>query len=344
MIHPIVKLVFTLIGLVIFYYLFPHLLPFLVALVLAVLFEPVVHKLHLVIKGKRGIAVTINFVAFVVVAGILTFLGSTKIINELMGLSQQLPDFAVKVGQGIEDLILRTQIVFEDMPAETIKSLEETIREAVDMSSKISAGAAALIGTASAIPEMFVIIIVTLVSFYLFSLQLPDLRTRFLNLFSERAREKIIIILMDVNKAIIGFVRAQLIISLLTYFFIVAGLLFLDIRYALAIALLIILVDVLPILGTGFIMLPWAGFLFLMGERFTAMGIVVLYVLIIVFRRILEPKILGENIGLSPLTTVISMYVGFQVLGVMGIFLGPAVCIIFKAMRKAGLFQQKLDF
>ncbi len=118
----------------------------------------------------------------------------------------------------------------------------------------------------------------------------------------------------------------------------------LDIGYAMAIALLIVLVDILPILGTGFVMLPWAAFLFIINERFTAMGIMVLYILIIVLRRIIEPKILGHNIGLSALTTVISMYLGFKVLGLGGIFVGPAVCIIFKAMQKAGLFREKVDF
>jgi len=344
MIHPVVKLVYTFIGLGILYYIFPHLVPFLVALVLAVLVEPVVIKLQELLRGRRTVAVTVNLCIFLFIAGGLVFWGWAKIINQVVALSQQLPNFANEVGKSMENLILRTQVFFADLPDETVRGMKTAIRDAVNLGDEINRGVNALLGTARAIPNIFIVVVVTLVSFYLFSLHLPEIKIGFLQIFSERAREKVSVILHDVNRAIIGFVRAQFIVSLLTYFFILAGLLTLDIRYAMAIAFLIVLVDILPILGTGFVMLPWAAFLFIVHERFTAMGIVILYILIIVFRRIIEPKILGDNIGLSALTTVISMYVGFKVLGIEGIFFGPAVCIIFKAMRKAGLFQEKLDF
>ena len=344
MVHPIVKLVYTLISLVLLYYVSPHFVPFLVALVLAVLFEPVVLRLHSLIKGKRIIAVTVNFLLVIIVAGGLAVLGSTKIISELLALLRQTPEFAERVGNSFGNMVITTQDMFDTMPLEIIRGLEDAIKEAVNLGNQISTGADALVGTAKAIPDIFIVVIVTLVSFYLFSSQLPDLRENFLRLFSDRARDKVSIILADANRAIVGFVRAQFIISLITYLFIVAGLMFLDINYALAVALLIVMVDILPILGTGFVMLPWAGFLFLTGAGFKAVGIVIMYLLIIVLRRIIEPKILGQNIGLSPLTTIISMYIGFKVIGIGGIFFGPAVCIIFKAMRKAGLFQQKIDF
>ncbi len=344
MLHPIVRMVYTLIVLALLYYISPHFVPFLTALVLAILFEPVVSKLHLLLKGKRIIAVTANYLIVLLVAGGLTILGSTKIVIQFTALLRQMPEYAENLGRSLESIVLRAQEIFEDVPVEIIQSIQTTIGEAVNLGNQISTGTGFLVGTAKAVPDIFVLVIVTLVSFYLFSLQLPDLKQSFLRLFTDRAREKVRIILDDINHAIVGFVRAQLIISLITYLFIVAGLLILDIRYALALALLIVLVDILPILGTGFVMLPWSAFLFMTGDSFTAVGIIVLYLLIIVLRRIIEPKILGQNIGLSPLTTIISMYVGFKVIGLGGIFLGPAVCIIFKAMRKAGFFQHKIDF
>ncbi len=344
LVHPIVKLVYTLIILALLYYVSPHFVPFLVALVLAVLFEPVVSKLHLMLKGKRIIAVTVNYLGVIVLVGGLAVLGFTKIIIQFTALLRQMPEYAERLGRSLESIVLEAQEFFEDVPVEIIQSIRTTIGEAVNLGNQISTGTGFLVGTAKAIPDIFVVLIVTLVSFYLFSLQLPELRESLLRLFSDRARDKVSMILDDVNRAIVGFVRAQLIISLITYLFIVAGLLVLDVKYALVLALLIVLVDILPILGTGFMMLPWAAFLLMTGDSFTAVGIIVLYLLIIVLRRIIEPKILGQNIGLSPLTTVISMYVGFKVVGLGGIFLGPTVCIVVKAMRKAGFFQHKFDF
>ena len=344
MTHPLVKLVYIIIGLAGLYYIFPFLVPFLIALVLAVIVEPVVEKLGKILKVRRLVAVTINYLVFLAALGGFVFLASTRLIREIGALIQQAPMLVQRAGQGVADLILHTQNIFEDLPTQYIRELEEATRNAVNMGSKISTGAEAVLGTARAIPEIFVVVIVTLVSFYLMSLQLPDLKKSFLTLFTDRAVEKVLLILMDVNKAVIGFVRAQFIISFITYIFILTGLLILGFKYALAIALLIVLVDVLPILGTGFIMLPWAAMLVLINERNAGIGIIFLYILIIVLRRIIEPKILGENIGLTPLTTVISMYIGYKVAGIGGLFLGPAVCIVFKAMRKSGLFGYRLDF
>lgn len=344
MLHPLVKLVYLVAAAALLYYVFPYFTPFLLALVLAVLVEPVVLWLEDWLRLKRITAVTINFFGFLIITSGLAVLGSTKIINQAVALMRQIPVYIDKVGRGIEGLILQTHSYIRYMPTETVRGVEEAIRQSVSLGNKIDTGTAALMGTAKAIPEFFVIAIVVLVSFYLFSLHLHELKTSFLQLFSERAREKVDIIILDINHAIVGFARAQLIISLLTYFLILAGLMALGVRFALATALLIVLVDILPVFGTGFVMLPWAAFLFIINEKFTAVGIVVLYVLIIVFRRIIEPKILGKNIGLSALATVISMYVGYKAFGIVGFFAGPALCIVFKAMRKAGLFKHRIDF
>jgi len=97
LIHPMFKLFYIILGIGILYYIFPHLVPFLLALVLAVVFEPVVEKLQKNLKVRRIVAVTANFLLFVVVAGGLAFFGSTKIIHQLAALLQQLPDFAVNL-------------------------------------------------------------------------------------------------------------------------------------------------------------------------------------------------------------------------------------------------------
>lgn len=341
----LIKLVYIILALGVLYYVFPYFLPFLLALVLTVVFEPLVDGIAGRFKVKRVIAVSINFFMFLLVITGMLFLGFTKVINEILALTQQLPRFENELGKGLQKLVAEARIIYENLPPEALNSVQAAFANIAAAGNRVVAGSAqALLGTATAIPNLFVVLIVTLISFYLFSLQLPQLKEQFLRLFTDRAREKVIIIMTDINRAIIGFVRAQLIISGLTYLVVLAGLLILGVRYTLALALLIVVVDILPILGTGAVMIPWAVFLFILGNSFVATGLLVLYIVIIAFRRVVEPKILGQNIGLSSLATVISMYVGFKIFGVAGIAAGPAICIIFKAMRKAGLFQQKIDF
>lgn len=339
------KLVYIMLALGVLYYVFPYFVPFLLALILAVIFEPLVEGISRRLRVKRITAVSINLFVFLLLLIGLLFLGSTKIFSEILDLAGQLPKFEAELAKGLQGLVTRARIIYENLPPEAINSTRGALANLAETGNKLVAGSVeALLGTATAIPNLLVVIIVTLVSFYLFSLRLPELKEQFLRLFTAQAGGKVAVIIADINSAIIGFVRAHLIISGLTYLVVLAGLLILGVKYAMALALLIVVVDILPVLGTGAVMIPWSAFLFILDRNFMATGLLVLYIIIIAFRRVVEPKILSRNIGLSALTTVISMYVGFKILGVAGIAAGPAVCIVFNALRKAGLFQQKIDF
>jgi len=149
-------------------------------------------------------------------------------------------------------------------------------------------------------------------------------------------------VLDNLRKSIFGFLRSQLILSALTYVITLSGFLLLGIKYPMAIALLVCIVDIMPILGTGSVLVPWASYLILTGDWYTGIGLIVLFLFITVFRRVIEPKVLGDSIGISALAALISLYVGLKLAGVVGVFLGPLVVIIFMAARKAGLFQLKI--
>lgn len=118
----------------------------------------------------------------------------------------------------------------------------------------------------------------------------------------------------------------------------------LGINYPLAIALLVTIVDILPILGVGSVLVPWSIYQLVVGDIFTGVGLILLFILITVIRRVLEPKVIGDAVGIGALPALISMYVGFKLVGVIGFFIGPLVIIIYAAMRKAGLFQIKIKF
>src|SRR5690606_40991132 len=105
---------------------------------------------------------------------------------------------------------------------------------------------------------------------------------------------------------------------------------------------LVMLVDLLPILGVGSFLVPWAIYQGLVGNWFIAIGLVVLFLVITVVRRIIEPKVLGDAVGISALSALISLYVGFKLVGVIGLFLGPVVVLVYEAMRKEGLLNIKI--
>ncbi|NBI28236.1 sporulation integral membrane protein YtvI [Chengkuizengella marina] len=192
--------------------------------------------------------------------------------------------------------------------------------------------------------DLFIDYIVFSVAVYLFSFSLPMMKKSFLSIFDEKWRDNVDNVLMNLRSSIFGFIRAQVILSSLTYIVALTGLLILGVDYALVIALLIIFVDLLPILGTGSFIMPWAVYNFIIGNIFVGIGLVILFLAITVFRRIVEPKILGKSIGIGALSALISLYIGFKLMGLAGLFLGPLVVILYQAMRDEGLIRIKIKF
>ena len=121
---------------------------------------------------------------------------------------------------------------------------------------------------------------------------------------------------------------------LITFFEIFVGLSILGVNYSLLIAILIAVVDILPILGTGTILIPWALFSFVSGNVGLASGLLILYGVVLIIRQLVEPKIVGGSIGLHPLATLAAVYIGIRFVGFTGIFIGPIVALCIKGFSE----------
>jgi sporulation integral membrane protein YtvI len=207
----------------------------------------------------------------------------------------------------------------------------------------ISSASGLVLNVAKTLPNLLVFFIVFIIALYLISIGLEQIKRSFLAMFSEESRSKMDAVLNHLREAVIGFLKAQILISVLTYIVALIGLLFLNAGYPLAIALIIIIVDLLPILGTGSVLVPWAAFSFIQGDMRLAIGLLVLFLTITIFRRIVEPKIVGDAVGISALSALASLYIGFKLIGVTGLFLGPVVIIFFQALKKAGLVKIRIS-
>ncbi len=113
------------------------------------------------------------------------------------------------------------------------------------------------------------------------------------------------------------------------------GYIILDIKYAFFLAIITAIADILPILGPGTILIPGSVILLISGNHFQAAGFLGLYLIVTILRQFLEPRIVGGNIGLHPLVTLIFMYLGFRLFGFAGLILGPIFAIMLKSLQKA---------
>ncbi len=329
-------------GLLFLYLLFTVGAPFLLALVSVLLFEPLTVFFMKRLRLNRVAASIISSTLFSgALIGLLGLIGM-KLVGELLAFWRAVPGYLREMNGYARQWIdqLSAHIGDEGIELESwVSSLTGALEK---LAGNISS---ALFHFAKGVPDLFIFFIVYLVAVYLFAFSLPTMKSSFLSLFHESSRDQVDAVLLSLRKSVFGFLRAQLVLSALTYVITFVGLLILGTGYPLAIALLVTIVDILPVLGTGSVLVPWACYELVAGDLFTAIGLIVLYLFITVVRRSVEPKILGDAIGISALATLISLYVGYKLIGVIGMFLGPIAVIIYLAARKAGLFrfQIKLD-
>jgi predicted PurR-regulated permease PerM len=135
------------------------------------------------------------------------------------------------------------------------------------------------------------------------------------------------------------YIKAYLIILLMTFSELLIGFFILKIPYALTLASVIAIIDILPVLGVGTVLIPWGIVLIILGDSFLAAGIFILYGIIWVVRQIVEPRIVGKSMGLSPLITLAAMYIGYSSIGYGGLFVFPIAAMILKCLYDIGMFK-----
>lgn len=336
-------LVFIAVGLLLLYLSFTVGAPFLLALVVAIFLEPLngllMRRARMNRLSAAIVSCTLFTLALLALAGGIGF----KLIAELIAFWDRVPGMVADANQYFLHPIDNAKDLYTNMPPDAAAQLEKVLGGLTGtLMSVVTGFSKSVVQFASGLPGMFIFFIVFIVAVYMFSFSLNTMRKSFLSQFHEDSQLQVGSVLDNLKSSIFGFLRSQLLLSLVTYIITLLGLVILGINYSLAIALLIVVVDILPILGTGSVLVPWAAYLMMTGQVGKGVGLLVLFLVITVVRRIIEPKILGDSVGIGSISALVSLYVGFKLVGVIGVFIGPLVVIIYMAARKAGLFKLRI--
>lgn len=330
-------------GLALLYGVFTIGSPFVLALVLVIAVEPLI---QLLIRSgmKRLPAASIVCSLFVLLLMFLTYLLGLKVVTEVGQFALKAPLYLNDANLYVEEA---TQRLYDALPTHMAEMLQEWLAGGFTtltdtLKGLITGFSSYLVNVAKTIPSLFVYLIVFVMAFYLFAFSLPQLKASFLSLFVEGSRERMEQVLNTLRSAVFGFLMAQVILSVVTYIITLVGLVFIGVDFPLAIALLICIVDILPVLGTGSVLVPWAAYSIVTGNLYLGTGLLILFGVITLVRRVLEPKVLGDAVGINALAALISIYVGFKIAGVIGLILGPVVVIIYQAMKKVGFLKMKI--
>jgi sporulation integral membrane protein YtvI len=330
-------------GLLFLYLLFTVGAPFLLALVAVIFLEPLNGFLMQRFKLRRLAAATVTSTLFTtVLIGLMVLIG-LKLVDELLGFWEHVPAYLNHANAYIRDLLSRADTLSgkgeQDLPLK-LENWVSSLTSALERLASSVSGV--LYNFAKGIPNFFIVLVVFLCAVYLLAFSMPAMKLSFLSLFEEQSRAQVEQIMANLRRSVFGFLRAQILLSMVTYVLSFFGLLILGTGYPLAVALLIVAVDILPILGTGAVLVPWATYGFAIGDTYTAVGLLLLFLVITAVRRIVEPKVLGDAVGIGALSALVSLYVGYELVGLVGVFLGPIVVIVFTAARKVGLLHFKI--
>ncbi|NLP43499.1 MAG: sporulation integral membrane protein YtvI [Peptococcaceae bacterium] len=332
----------------IIYRLFPHFIPFILAYLTALLLEPLNLWFMRKLKLQKALSTSITFSLFLGSVALILYLIVNKIYVQLIGLLRYIESNSPEIQSWFVQFAAQIQDTISLLPSETANQVNQMISNSINALGNINL--VAKVGSytysiTTAIPNMLFLTLIYFIAVFMFIYQLENIHNRFYSFFKDSTKRKVLFVLSDLRRATFGFLKAQVILSTVTFLMAFIGLLILKVRYTALIALLITLVDILPILGTGSFLMPWAAISLFRGNFFLAIGLVVLFFVIAIVRKTIEPKVLGERIGLGALTTLISIWVGFKVMGVLGVFLFPVICILYQALVKVGVIKiHKLKF
>ncbi|MDL2323731.1 sporulation integral membrane protein YtvI [Ruminococcaceae bacterium OttesenSCG-928-A16] len=323
-------------------YALPFFMPFVIAFIIAFLLKPLINKITKKTPlNRKAVAIIVLTLLYLVLAALLVLLGARLVIYtgdlfaKLPGYYRQTiePAFAsISVWvEGFAKNIDPSLLSFLDAAGESITNALSSLV------TTISSGAVGMVtGIASRVPWFVVTFFLTIVSSYFLVVDYYKVTHFITRQFSEKSRRLLFVIKDYVINVVFKFGRAYAILMLITFTELSVGLLILQVPSPFLIAAAIAIVDILPVLGSGTILIPWAVYSLIFGNWFLGIGLLVLYAVITVVRQLLEPRVIGRQIGLYPLLTLICMFVGAQMFGFWGLFGLPITLTVLLHLNRAG--------
>lgn len=338
--------------------------PFVVAFFLAMLLQRPVNFLSTKTPLKRGISSVIMVLFVLVIVGSILGLIIGRIVIELKGFFDYLlikmedaPAFVDQIQAWLSD-------TFSFLPKSLYESImtatENFLNRLMGIEAKASADAiqaessgidfsllssplGAVWGTAKQIPMIAVGVLVCVVSCCFMTTDYRTLRDMILSQLSQK-RQSAVIRTKQVTFSTLGKMgKAYSIILFVTFMEMLLGLSFLKLihvynsGYIFAIAFITAIVDIIPVLGTGTILIPWALWSLFTGDVGLGIGLLVVYAIISVIRQVIEPKLVASQLGLPPFVTIMAMYIGSQLFGFVGLFLLPITIMLLKVLNDEGV-------
>lgn len=320
-------------------------MPFLLAFAAAAMLNPLVRQLQKRLGWSRGVLSLLSLlVIFGAVGTALTLLVRAAVL-ELISLAENWQSILTAV----EDSVLRLDVFLQGVAAKlpfAITAPDQTVLERVVswlqqwfQTTGPDLGNLTQFATDKAkdISSFVLALVVFLMGTYFLCADYPYLRTRMIQRTDDSVRSFLGQVKTAALAAFGGYLKAQLLLTVGVFFILLGGFLLTGQSYALLLALALAILDFIPIVGSGTVMVPWAVIDLFTGQYERAIAVMVIWGAVALFRRVAEPKFVGNQTGLSPIASLVSIYVGMRLAGVPGMILGPIVTLVVLNLLGLGL-------
>ena len=319
-------------------------MPFLIAFIIYLLIEPLIKFFMKKMKLNRKLSSIIIFlIIFSIIIGGVVW-GIVSLVSEATNLLEMLNLYINKAYTQIQENISKINIEKLSISKDILELFKNSSQEIlVKISNWMTNFLTKFINVITSIPTISIYIAITIMSLYFMCTDKIYMLDFLEHHMPQKWVQKIGKHIREITSSLGGYLKAEAILIIISFIISLIGLYVfkifgMNIKYPLLIALGIGFVDALPILGSGAVMVPWAVISALNGDIKLGISIVVLWIIMSIVRQFLEPKIVSGKIGIHPIFTLIAMYTGFKLIGVMGMLVGPIVLIILKS-----IFAKELD-
>ena len=335
----VIILLFIVFKLMIFF------LPFVFSTAIIFILRPIMKKLITYTKIKdKLVKNTILFLFYLLIMGVVLYV-SVRTISQLLNLSNNLIENKDIIERNVENIIKQGENYFSLLPEYVIKLSNDLIVKALNtVSSRLVNIINSGFNIILKLPRIIVFIFIMIISSFLMINDekkiVEFVKKQVPNSWLKIAKD----IKIDVIKLVFNFFKAQLLLIILCFVELLIGLTIINIytdsiNYVLVISLFAAIVDALPILGIGSVLIPWSIISIIAGDYKLGLCILVLYFIIFIIRQYTEPKLISNSSNMHPLVTLVAMYGGYKIFGVLGFLYGPIILTVFRIV-----FSQEIEY
>lgn len=318
--------------------------PFVAALITAAILHPPIRWLQRRLGVPRKFStLLILLLLFGLLGAGIGYLGYAGGV-ELVALVQNWNGLLENLQSTLDQIEIMSAQLWRLVPAQLTAAVESVTQGFMEwlssaMPNLLNAAVEYTTDKARGVPDVVLALIIYIMACYMLTVDYPYLRSQAV----QHTHQRLLHFLKQVRDTALaafgGYLRAEFLLSVVVFFILLVGFFVIGQPYGLLLALVLAVMDFIPIIGAGTVMVPWAVVDLFMGNYFHAVQLMVIWGAIALFRRVGEPKFVGDQTGLSPIASLISIYIGWRLAGVLGMILGPTIALIALNLIRLGIFE-----